>query len=90
MTGTEICACILINDSSEGSGTIDFEEFCLMMYRQIQAEEESKIPERDEKELSEAFRLFDLNGDGFIEWEELKVLNFVENQLVVQYLRKYL
>ena len=56
-----------------GSGTIDFEEFCLMMYRQIQAEEESKIPERDEKELSEAFRLFDLNGDGFIEWEELKV-----------------
>ena len=44
-----------------------------MMYRQMQAEEESKIPERDEKELSEAFRLFDLNGDGFIEWEELKV-----------------
>ena len=54
-----------------------------MMYRQIQAEEESKIPERDEKELSEAFRLFDLNGDGFIEWEELKVLIFVENQFVV-------
>jgi len=45
-----------------------------MMYRQMQAEEEAKIPERDEKELSEAFRLFDLNGDGFIEWDELKVL----------------
>ena len=44
-----------------------------MMYRQMQAEEEAKIPERDEKELSEAFRLFDLNGDGFIEWDELKV-----------------
>ena len=57
-----------------GSGTIDFEEFCLMMYRQMQAEEEAKIPERDEKELSEAFRLFDLNGDGFIEWDELKVI----------------
>nr|CAB3267147.1 troponin C, body wall muscle [Phallusia mammillata] len=56
----------------DGSGTIDFEEFCLMMYRQMQADQEAKIPERDEKELSEAFRLFDLNGDGFIEWDELK------------------
>ncbi|XP_078488014.1 troponin C, body wall muscle isoform X3 [Ciona intestinalis] len=57
----------------DGSGTIDFEEFCLMMYRQMQAEEEAKIPERGEKELSEAFRMFDLNGDGFIDWDELKV-----------------
>lgn len=44
-----------------------------MMYRQMQADQEAKTPERDEKELSEAFRLFDLNGDGFIEWDELKV-----------------
>ncbi|XP_002120738.1 troponin C, body wall muscle isoform X2 [Ciona intestinalis] len=57
----------------DGSGTIDFEEFCLMMYRQMQAEEEAKIPERGEKELSEAFRMFDLNGDGFIDWDELKM-----------------
>lgn len=56
----------------DGSGTIDFDEFCLMMYRQMQAEEEAKIPERDEKELSEAFRLFDLDGNGFIDWDELK------------------
>lgn len=56
-----------------GSGTIDFDEFCLMMYRQMQAEDEAKAPVRDEKELSEAFRLFDLDGNGFIDWDELKV-----------------
>lgn len=56
-----------------GSGTIDFDEFCLMMYRQMQAEEEAKAPVRDERELSEAFRLFDLDGNGFIDWDELKV-----------------
>ncbi|XP_076811640.1 troponin C, body wall muscle-like isoform X2 [Clavelina lepadiformis] len=56
----------------DDSGTIDFDEFCMMMYRQMQADEETKAPERDEKELSEAFRLFDLNGDGYIEWDELK------------------
>lgn len=44
-----------------------------MMYRQMQAEEEAKAPARDEKELSEAFRLFDLDGNGFIDWDELKV-----------------
>lgn len=56
----------------DGSGTIDFDEFCLMMYRQMQAEEEAKIPGRDEKELSEAFRLFDLDHNGYIDWDELK------------------
>lgn len=58
----------------DGSGTIDFEEFCVMMYRQLQAENEDdeKKPVRDEKELAEAFRLFDLNRDGLIDWDELK------------------
>lgn len=40
----------------------------------MQAEEEAKIPEREEKELSEAFRLFDLDGNGLIGWDELKVI----------------
>ena len=44
-----------------------------MMYRQLQAEgEDDKGPERDEKELAEAFRLFDLNRDGLLDWDELK------------------
>jgi len=56
------------------SGTIDFDEFCIMMFRQLQAdnEQENQVPERDEKELAEAFRLFDLNRDGYIDWDELK------------------
>ena len=46
-----------------------------MMFRQLQAdnEQENQVPERDEKELAEAFRLFDLNRDGYIDWDELKV-----------------
>ena len=64
-----------MNCNSTGSGTIDFDEFCIMMYRQLQAdnEQEDNVPERDEKELAEAFRLFDLNRDGYIDWDELKV-----------------
>jgi len=60
--------------SLTGSGTIDFEEFCMMMFRQLQAEGEAEDakPIRDEKELAEAFRLFDLNRDGLIDWDELK------------------
>lgn len=58
----------------DDSGTIDFDEFCIMMFRQLQAdnEQENQVPERDEKELAEAFRLFDLNRDGYIDWDELK------------------
>merc|ERR1739838_1252684 len=46
---------------ADGSGTIDFEEFCIMMFRQLQADADganADVPERDEKELAEAFRLF--------------------------------
>jgi len=60
---------------ADGSGTIDFEEFCIMMFRQLQADADganADVPERDEKELAEAFRLFDLNRDGLIDWDELK------------------
>merc|ERR1719413_149143 len=52
----------------DGSGSIDFDEFRLMMVKQLEAEQEEKIPERPEKELADAFRLFDSK----IDWDELK------------------
>ena len=41
----------------DGSGTIDFDEFCQMMSKQLAAEALESIPERPEKELAEAFRI---------------------------------
>jgi len=56
----------------DGSGTIDFDEFCQMMGKQLEAEKLENIPERPEKELSEAFRIFDINGSGYLEMAELE------------------
>ncbi|XP_039265021.2 troponin C, skeletal muscle-like [Styela clava] len=52
----------------DGSGTIDFDEFLIMMVMQI-AEEGKNL---GEEELKDIFRLFDVNGDNFIDWPELK------------------
>merc|ERR1711937_458587 len=56
----------------DGSGTIDFDEFTQMMTKQLAAEALESIPERPEKELAEAFRIFDLKVDGYIDCEEIK------------------
>ncbi|KAJ8258458.1 hypothetical protein COCON_G00174700 [Conger conger] len=50
----------------DGSGTIDFEEFLVMMVQQLKEDQAGK----SEEELSEFFRVFDKNGDGFIDREE--------------------
>lgn len=55
----------------DGSGTIDFDEFCQMMSKQLAAEALESIPERPEKELAEAFRIFDTKCDGYLDPEEL-------------------
>ncbi|KAK1801754.1 hypothetical protein P4O66_022400, partial [Electrophorus voltai] len=47
-------------------GTIDFEEFLVMMVQQLKEDQAGK----SEEELSECFRVFDKNGDGFIDREE--------------------
>uniref|UniRef100_A0A8C9RWE5 Troponin C, skeletal muscle n=1 Tax=Scleropages formosus TaxID=113540 RepID=A0A8C9RWE5_SCLFO len=50
----------------DGSGTIDFEEFLVMMVQQLKEDQAGK----SEEELSECFRIFDKNCDGFIDREE--------------------
>jgi troponin C len=56
----------------DGSGTIDFDEFTQMMAKQLAAEALESIPERPEKELAEAFRIFDTNADGYLDFAEIK------------------
>ncbi|XP_023405639.1 troponin C, skeletal muscle [Loxodonta africana] len=51
----------------DGSGTIDFEEFLVMMVRQMKEDAKGKT----EEELAECFRIFDRNADGYIDPEEL-------------------
>ena len=51
--------------SFAGDGTIDFEEFCELMKNKM------KGLDADE-EIREAFKVFDKNGDGFVEVAELR------------------
>ena len=51
------------------NGVIDFGEFCELMRTHLYAEGDE--PNEDD-ELTEAFRVFDTNGDGYISEEELK------------------
>lgn len=57
----------MINEvDDDGSGTIDFDEFLKMMASIV------KNPEDEERELFEAFCVFDKDNDGFISIHELK------------------
>jgi len=51
----------------DGSGSIDFDEFLIMMVMQLKEENKSASDE----EVKEIFRLFDKNGDNFLDWDEL-------------------
>ncbi|XP_073326341.1 troponin C, skeletal muscle-like [Pagrus major] len=54
----------------DGSGTIDFEEFLVMMVRLLKEDQAGK----SEEELAECFRVFDKNGDGYIDREEFALI----------------
>lgn len=64
-TAEEIAEMIADVDEDQ-SGSIDFDEFLVMM--------KTRMDENDpELELKEAFKVFDVDGDGLIHWKELKV-----------------
>ncbi|XP_078109966.1 troponin C, skeletal muscle-like [Sander vitreus] len=64
----------------DGSGTIDFEEFLVMMVQQLKEDSAG----RSEEELSECFRIFDKNGDGFIDREEFGEILHLTGEPVVE------
>lgn len=65
-TNEEVVEMIADIDEDQ-SGSIDFDEFLVMM--------KTRMDENDpEKELKEAFKVFDQDGDGLIHWKELKVI----------------
>ena len=58
-----------------GNGTVEFNEFTAMMAiflkRRKKSSEESRR-QREESELRQAFKVFDIDGDGLIDAHELK------------------
>ena len=57
-----------------GDGTIDFDEFLEMMRKQAEQQDNSA-------ELKEAFKIFDRDGNGFIDAAELKKVCVYFNQI---------
>merc|ERR1712076_107351 len=53
---------------SDGSGTIDFDEFLVMMVMQLREEKKGE----DENVLRDCFRLYDIDGDNYIDYPEFK------------------
>uniref|UniRef100_A0A3Q0SK64 Troponin C, skeletal muscle n=1 Tax=Amphilophus citrinellus TaxID=61819 RepID=A0A3Q0SK64_AMPCI len=64
----------------DGSGTIDFEEFLVMMVQQLKEDQAGK----SEEELSECFRIFDKNGDGFVDREEFGEILHMTGEAVTE------
>eukprot|EP00397_Hematodinium_sp_SG-2012_P038652 GEMP01042079.1.p1 GENE.GEMP01042079.1~~GEMP01042079.1.p1 ORF type:complete len:150 (+),score=48.42 GEMP01042079.1:82-531(+) len=63
---------------ADGSGTISFPEFLALMARKMKDVDEAE-------DLVEAFKVFDLDGDGFISASELrKVMNNLGEKLTEQ------
>ena len=59
---------LVIEFDMNGDGTIDFDEFLEMMSRQSRDVDQTA-------EIREAFKIFDRDGNGFIDAKELKAVS---------------
>ena len=72
---------LVIEFDVNGDGTIDFDEFLEMMRKQAEQQDNSA-------ELREAFKIFDRDGNGYIDAAELKKVS--SHDLFLQNLFQYI
>jgi troponin C len=60
---------IITEVDADGSGTIDFDEFLVMMVMQLREETKAE----DETVLRDCFHLYDADGDNYIDYPEFKL-----------------
>ena len=60
---------------TSGNGTVDFDEFLRMMSNSYsgRSEDPQRMERVEEEEMRHAFRIFDIDGNGFIDARELKL-----------------
>ncbi|GAB0093474.1 hypothetical protein DMENIID0001_086190 [Sergentomyia squamirostris] len=68
---------LLVEEDVEGSGKLDFDSFCRVAVRFAEEDDEAL-----QKELKEAFRLYDKEGNGYIPTSSLReILAALDDQL---------